>query len=202
MLLEVKKMTNYEMLKDKPMEGSMGFLIEQRLLTLFSRLFRKDGKTPMAFHSIRVGRDLIKRNSAPEVVFSGYYHDVPEDIKPYSEWDIDRMREWLYKEAQAVHLTVEQAYEAVNTTMECIYQRNEIEAEKAIGGYEGKLKRKEMACERWGNGSLNVMLVKSADIRDNKADCQHMGETFIQNYNAWADPLYKTMQKRIKEITL
>lgn len=173
--------------------------IEDRINILFTGLLRKDGSTPMAMHSIRVGQDLVNQDESLEVIFSGYYHDVPEDVEPYSKMSKSEIINWLFNEAITVGLTSEQAQEAVITTLECIYQQNELDAEKAIGGREGKKKRKALACERWGNADRKVMAVKSADIRDNKKDCLKMSETFIKDYSDWADPLYEKMQKSLKK---
>lgn len=172
-------------------------MIEAIILELFQGEYRKDNMTPMAYHSIRIGRALIEQGKPDYVVFAGYFHDVPEDIENISSLPLDERKEILLQYAEDCDISNPE--KAAKLTLECIYLPEEYQAEKdASSKAEGKKIRKEMACKRWANSSADVHAVKMQDIKDNRNDMKSMSEEWQANYDSWAMPLFNHMEKQSK----
>ena len=182
---------SYTNLPHKP-ESSTYLQIEELVLSLFEGLVRKDGVTPMAFHSIRVGRDLVSLGYELPVVFAGYMHDVPEDIEHISSLTMAERSDVIYDMA-INYMDADDALRATGITMQCIYLPHEYAC--------SKLERKRLACERWGNSDISVMAVKMADIRDNYSDMASLSDEWKSAYNAWSIPLYERMTERTKALS-
>lgn len=170
-------------------------MIEAIILNLFQGEYRKDNITPMAYHSIRIGRALIEQGQPDHVVFAGYFHDVPEDIESISSLPMEDRKKLLIEFAEDCDISNPE--KAATLTLKCIYLPEEYQAEKdAPSKAEGKKIRKEMACKRWANSGTDVHAVKIQDIKDNRNDMKAMSEEWQTNYDAWAMPLLNHMEKK------
>lgn len=152
---------------------------------------RKNGD-PMCGHSIDVGRRLIADNADDITIFTGYCHDVLEDVT-----HIPDIRELLHQQA-VLALGEANAKEAIVLVEKCSYSPIEYNVEKSIGRLkgkaEGKKARKRLAIERWLGEDERVKHVKLNDVKSNLKDAPSVSPEFQAEYEAWAVPFMRQLE--------
>ncbi len=164
--------------------------LETWLRRAFGDLMRKGGTEKMVEHSIRIGRALRQGGEDDITVFGGYCHDVFEDVPDYKQATPAKRHAMLLPVALDCLGDAASAGSATKLVEACSYS----DAEYLLA----KDARKVVACARWlGHEDIRVLLVKKADVEDNRADCHAVSADFAAKYEAWAVPLHAGLCERI-----
>jgi hypothetical protein len=167
--------------------------LEAWLQRAFAGQMRKHGLEAVAWHSIRIGRRLRNDGADSITVFGGYAHDVMEDVREFKAAAPQVRREMLMPVAMAALGDRGRAEEGVLLAEACTYSHAEYALPKA--------ERKAVACARWlASGDIRLLLVKRADVEDNRTDCARVSPQFEADYLSWAAPFHAGLCQRIAEL--